>query len=83
MLATPLGVQQLDHYKSCLQCKARVEPLSPPMGQCTKEDGQMMQLFDLCPNQITALILLHYVNNDDQYDIISIWRYGVPIGKSP
>ena len=24
-------VQQLDSYKSCLQCKACVEPLTPPL----------------------------------------------------
>ena len=30
-----VGVLQLDCYKSCLKCKARVEPLSPHLGKCS------------------------------------------------
>lgn len=33
---TIIGVPHLDKYKGCLQCKARVEPLTPPLGRCSK-----------------------------------------------
>ena len=35
-----IGVPLLDKYRACLQCKARVEPLTPPLGKCTKADCQ-------------------------------------------
>ena len=31
-----IGVHQLDSYKCCLQCKAWVEPLTPPLEKCTR-----------------------------------------------
>ena len=34
--------------KSCLQCKARVEPHSDRLGKCSKMDRMMMQRFNLC-----------------------------------
>ena len=71
-----IGVLQLDNYKSCLQCRARVEPLSPPLGKCTKEDYLMMQLFDLCPEQITARVLLQHLNDEGQYDQVTCSAFG-------
>ena len=54
-----IGVQQLDSYKCCLQCKARVEPMTPPLGKCTKDDCLMMQLyFEFCIDQASARTLL-------------------------
>ena len=41
-------VPQLINYGSCLQCEARVEPLTSQLGKCTKDDCLMMQLFHLC-----------------------------------
>lgn len=29
-----VGVMQIDSYHSCLLCKARVEPCTPPHGRC-------------------------------------------------
>ena len=55
-----IGVLQLDTYKECLQCKARVEPLALPLGKCSKADCAMMQRYDLCTNQLSAkLLVLH------------------------
>ena len=71
-----IGVPQLDDYKSCLQCRARVEPLSPPLGICTKEDCLMMQLFDLCPDQITARVLLRHLNDEGQYNHVTCSAFG-------
>ena len=77
-----IGVQQLDTYKSCLRCKAGVEPLSPPQGKCTKENCLMIQLFDLCPDQISACVLLpHYIKHRSSY-MLYIWRCSLPTGKS-
>ena len=53
-----VGVPSLDIYKACLLCKARVEPLSPPMGKCSKQDCNMIQRYDLCTDQATARLLL-------------------------
>ena len=70
-----IGVQQLDTYKACLQCKARVEPLTPPLGKCTKENCLMVQLFDLCQEQISARVLLrHYTKR--QYNHITCSVFG-------
>ena len=32
-----IGVQQLDSYRACLRCNARVEPQTPPLARCTKK----------------------------------------------
>ena len=34
----------VDNDKSCLQSRARVEPLSSPLGKCMKDDCKIMQL---------------------------------------
>ena len=70
-----IGVQQLDSYKSCLQCKARVEPLSPPLGKCTKDNCLMIQLFDLCLDQISACVLLRHYNKR-QYKHVTCSAFG-------
>lgn len=54
--AVVIGVPQLDTYKACLTCKARVEPQTPPLGRCSK--CAMLQRFDLCPDQWSAKLLL-------------------------
>ena len=36
--AVIIGVLQLDSYKSCLRCKARVESISDTLGRCSKAD---------------------------------------------
>jgi hypothetical protein len=56
-----IGVPQLDSYKSCLVCKARVEPDAPEpdkplLGRCTK--CGMMQRFNACAEQLTAKLLV-------------------------
>ena len=38
-----VGVPQLHSYNACLQCKARVEPLTPPLRRCSKHDCGMIQ----------------------------------------
>ena len=41
-----IAVPQLDSYKSCLICKARVELSDPPLGQCSK--CLTSQRYNLC-----------------------------------
>ena len=55
-----VGVPLLDSYKACLLCKARVEPITPPNGKCTKADCEMLQHYDLCSYQASAKLLLMF-----------------------
>ena len=52
-----IGVPQLDIYKACLRCKARVEPLTPPLGRCSKAGCLMMQRYDRCVNQLSTKLV--------------------------
>ena len=71
-----IGVSILDRYKACMQCKARVEPSTPPFGKCTKVECLMLQRFDLCSNQITARLLLMYTTDDNQMKTVHCSAYG-------
>lgn len=42
-----IGVLQLDSYRSCMRCKARVDPITPPLGRCSKSECNMLQRFDM------------------------------------
>ena len=66
----------LDNDRPCLQCKARVEPQTPPLGKCTKEECLMIQLHDLCQEQITVRVMLRHVNNEGEYSHITCSAYG-------
>lgn len=68
-----IGVPQLDTYKACLQCKARVEPQETPLGQCSKLDCLMLQRYDLCSDQISAKILFSY---DSGASTMSLHAFG-------
>ena len=53
-----IHVTHLDTHKTCLQCKARVEPLTPPLGRCSEPEYKMLQRFDLCIHHTMAKLLL-------------------------
>ncbi len=53
-----VAVQQLDKFRSCLRCKARVEPLRNNLGRCSKEDCQMLQKYTTCPEQMIAKLMI-------------------------
>ena len=57
---TVAGVPYFDTYKSCLQCKARVEPNSERLGKCSKPEYRMMQRLDLCVQHTTAKLMVLY-----------------------
>ena len=68
-----VGVQQLDKYKSCLRCKVRVEPqpLDSGCGRCSKENCQMLQKYDVCPDQFYAKLMLL-----SKSSFVSLYEYG-------
>lgn len=66
-----VAVLQLDSYKSCLRCKARVEPESPPLGRCSKPDCTMLQRYDVCSEHISAKLLFK-----DSRDMHTLYGYG-------
>ena len=42
-----IGVPEMETFKACLKCKARVEPQSPPLGRCSKTGCTMLQRYDI------------------------------------
>ena len=49
-----------DMDKACIRCKARVEPLTPPLARCSRPDCLMPQRFDFCKDQLSAkLMFMH------------------------
>ena len=56
--AQVIGVVHLQNYKVCLQCKARVEPATPPLGRCSKPGCAILQRYDICLQQLSAKLLL-------------------------
>ena len=52
-----VGVAYLEQYRSCLRCKARVEPASGGLGRCSKDECKMLQKYDRCTSYISAKLL--------------------------
>ena len=48
------GVLYFDTYKSCQQCKSRVEQQTQCLGKSSKTDCMVMQKFNLFPQHTTA-----------------------------
>ena len=69
--ATIIGVLQLDTYRSCLRRKARVEPITPPLGRCSKSGCIMLQRFDMCAEHTPAKLM--FLSEKDTY---SLYAYG-------
>ena len=67
-----VGIPYLDTYKSCLKCKARVEPQTPPLRKCSKADCMMLQRYDLCTEHTSAKLMLMY---DDEGERKSVQAY--------
>ena len=71
-----IGVYELDNYRSCLLCHARVELQTPPHGKCTRPDCCMIQLYDLCQQQISTRVMLRHLNNEGKHSNIMCSAYG-------
>ena len=73
--AVLIGVSHLDAHRACLQCKVRVESLTPQFGHCSKPECKMLQRFDLCANHTTAkLMLMHQVERQNK--VIQVHAFG-------
>ena len=70
---TVAGVPYFDTYKSCLQCKARVEPHTERLGKCSK--CMMMQRFDICTQHTTVKLMLLY-DDDGEKRTVFAFAYG-------
>ena len=71
---TVIGVPHLDIYKGCLNCRARVEPLTPPLGRCSRSECLMMQRYDLCREITSAKLLLMY-ESEGKKKVIQCYAY--------
>ena len=66
-----VGVLHLDRYKSCVRCKARVEPSNAAFGRCSRQECAMLQRFNVCPENLSAGLLFMSDSND-----VSLYAYG-------
>ena len=64
--ATIIGVLQLDTYRSCLRCKARVDPITPLL---SKSSCNMHQRVDMCAEHTSAKLLFRF--ESDMYSLYS------------
>ena len=69
-----VGIQKLDTYRSCLRCKARIEPTDSTTGRCSKPDCLMLQRYDICKQQLSANLLFQCNS-----DLISLYTNGVTL----
>ena len=68
-----VGIPQLHSYNASLQCMARVEPLTPPLGRCSKPDCGMIQQLDICTSQVSAKLLLMYgTHGSCRYEAVQV-----------
>ena len=74
-----VGVPQLSKYKSCLHCKARVEPSDPPLGCCSKDDCEMYQHYDICTMQLLVKLFLV---DDEQHSLSAFGQIVLDIAKA-
>ena len=65
----------LRHIQIMLAVQARVKPHTECLGKCSKMDCMMMQRFDLCPQHITAKLMLLY-DKDGQQRTVFAFAYG-------
>ena len=73
-----VGVKQLGSFNACVSCKGRVEPLTPPGGQCSRSECGMFQRIDRCSTQVSSLLCIQHGKSKES---ISLWAYGAMVGK--
>ena len=69
---TIVGVPELETYKACLKCKARVESRSPGIGSCSNSSCRMMQKYDICPDHTSARLLIMYENGRQERKMMQV-----------
>ena len=53
-----VAVAELVNYKTCLWCKARAEPCTPPFGRCSNISCNMTQIYEILPETFSARVIL-------------------------
>ena len=53
-----MAVAELDCYKGCLRCKARVESVDAKNGRCSKQDCRMLQKLEFCTGHVHAQVMM-------------------------
>ena len=61
-----VGVPMFDKYRSCLRCKARVEPCSSTTATCSRDDCQMLQRYDVT-QYIVYTCVCAYVYSEESF----------------
>ena len=64
-----IAVPYLDSYKGCIHCKARVEPISPLLGRCSKDGCLMSQRYDFCVKQCSAKLMMQHGRDKDVFTL--------------
>ena len=55
-----IAVKQLGSYSACINCKGRVDPLTPPGGRCSRRECGMFQRIDKCTTKVSAQLFIEY-----------------------
>ena len=73
-----VGVKQLWRFSACVCCRGRVEPLTPPGGQCSRSECGMFQHIDRCSTQVSALFSFQYGEQKESgvHKFVGLWCYG-------
>jgi len=74
-----IAVKQLESFNACVNCKARVEPQTPPGGRCSKKECDMFQRIGKCSTQVSAQLLIHHGDSNKQS--IHLWAFGPTLCK--
>ena len=53
-----MAVPELECFKACLRCKARVESVDDRNGRCSKQDCRMLQLLEFCTGHVHAQLMM-------------------------
>ena len=74
-----IAVKQLETFSACINCKGRVEPLTPPGGRCSRKDCGMFQRIDKCSTQVSAQLFIEHGVTDKKS--IYLWAFGPTLCK--
>ena len=53
-----MAVAQLECYKACLRCNARIETVDDTNGRCSKADCRMLQRIEFCTGHVNAQLMM-------------------------
>ena len=71
-----IAVLSLENHRTCLRCKARVEPATPPFGRCSKPACSTSQLFDACAELLSAKLMFTMASTSGQSHVVTLHASG-------